>query len=119
MNIQADFKSTDDNPFSSPTDSPGVLANQLNGLLWRAVFTIVGAMVLLAILGAGAGWLVGVLAPGYYEAMFSRVAGQPGFQPTQIGLGLGMSQGAGVGFLVGSVAVVSVAWYRSRLLKAT
>ena len=119
MNIETDFSPSPKkgNPFRSPNRAGTVEPNQLNGLLWRAVLTIVGAMVSVAILGGFCGFLVGVFAPGYYVAMFPNAAELPGFNPRQLGIGLGAVQGAGVGILAGCVSVASVAWYRSRITK--
>ena len=103
------------NPYNAPAQDSIDGRNQLNGLLWRAVLTIIGSMILVGVLGGCAGMLLGVLSPGYYEMSFSNAATAPGFNPVRIGLALGALQGTGVGFLVGSVAVFSVAFYRSRV----
>ena len=51
--------------------------------------------------------------PDYYRTVF-HIPPEIPYQPTQIGLGLGMTQGFGIGLIVGLVIVVTVAWYNVR-----
>ena len=103
------------NPYTAPGQDSKAIPNELNGLLWRAVFTIIGSMILVGVLGACGGMLIGTLSPSYYEMLFPNAAMMPSFNPVRFGLALGGLQGVGVGFLVGSVAVFAVAFYRSRV----
>jgi len=64
--------------------------------------------------GGIAGYLLGSIAPDYYRTVF-RIPPQALIDPAQAGLGLGVTQGLGVGLMVGLVIVVSVAWYNSRM----
>lgn len=66
------------------------------------------------ILGTAVGMLLGSLAPDYYRAVLHIPPGTP-VDPTQVGLGLGLTQGVGAGLVVGLVVVVAVAWYQTRL----
>ena len=105
----------DKNPYGAPdVGAINQSGDLVGGLLWRAILTIFGLMIAFAILGGLLGWTLGVAAPNYYETVFSNAATRPGFDPTQIGLGLGITQGAVVGLVIGCVAVLSVAIIRSR-----
>lgn len=46
--------------------------------------------------GAGIGWVLGTFAPGYYRTVF-RCGDSPEFNPVQVGVGLGLTQGLGPG----------------------
>ncbi len=65
-------------------------------------------------LGALAGYVLAVMAPDYYRTVFD-VPPNAVFNPVQVGLGLGLTQGATAGLLVGVVIVITVAWYDSRI----
>ena len=54
------------------------------------------------------GYALGRVAPAYYRGVFRR-GEAPDFDPVQVGLGLGMTQGLIAGLLVGSVVVLAVA----------
>ena len=69
-------------------------------------------------LGALAGYVLGVMAPDYYRTVFD-IQQNSVFSPVQLGLGLGLIQGATAGLLVGVVIVVTVAWYDSRIEQRT
>jgi hypothetical protein len=58
--------------------------------------------------GIGIGYILGVLAPSYYRGVFPN-GNDPGFDPVQVGVGLGFSQGAICGVLVGMVVILAVA----------
>jgi hypothetical protein len=58
--------------------------------------------------GGGLGYALGRLAPSYYRGVFAG-GESPGFDPVQVGIGLGVSQGLIAGLGVGSVVVVAVA----------
>ena len=64
--------------------------------------------------GAGAGYLLGSVAPDYYRTVF-RIPSDVSMDPSQAGLGLGVTQGLAGGLAIGLVIVVSVAWYNSRI----
>jgi len=63
--------------------------------------------------GALAGYLLGLVAPDYYYTMF-RIPPTASLNVSQIGLGLGATQGLAAGLIVGLVIVLTVAWYHSR-----
>ena len=67
-----------------------------------------------AVLGGGFGAVVGLVAPGYYLAMFGKEAGM-GFNPIEVGLGLGAGQGGAAGFVLGLVVTGIFAWRAASL----
>lgn len=54
------------------------------------------------------GFTLGVVAPAYYRGVF-RAGDDPGFEPVQVGLGLGVTQGLICGVFIGSVVVLAAA----------
>jgi hypothetical protein len=77
-------------------------------------FTIVALSVLFcALVGLSVGYTLGAVAPGYYRTVF-RNGNSPEFDPVQVGVGLGLTQGLLCGLVVGCVVVISVTWYNSR-----
>ena len=79
----------------------------------RAFGIVAGSAAVCAAIGATLGLLLGTFAPGYYRTVF-RYGDAPDFNPTQIGFGLGLTQGLIAGLAVGCVFVLAVAWYSSR-----
>ncbi len=65
------------------------------------------------VMGLGIGFLLGRFAPDYYRVMFRMPID---LDPTQAGIGLGLTQGLGAGLMVGLVIVLTVAWYESRIV---
>jgi hypothetical protein len=63
--------------------------------------------------GAGIGYGLALAAPGYYRGVFNS-GREPWFDPAAVGLGLGLTQGAICGVIVGCVIVLAVAWYNAR-----
>ena len=79
----------------------------------RAVGIIVVSALVCGLVGAGIGGFLGRAAPGYYRTVF-RASG-PEFDPVEVGLGLGLTQGLAAGLLVGCVLVLATAlWNRRR-----
>jgi len=73
----------------------------------RGVAIIVVCGVCFGIAGGLLGFTLGFGAPAYYRGVFR--ATEPGFNPVQVGLGLGITQGLICGMFIGSVVVVAVA----------
>lgn len=73
-------------------------------LAFAAVFAVVGTL-----LGLG----LGVFNPGYYRGLIPG-GDSPDFNPVDVGIGLGCSQGSIFGVVLGIMAVVGLAWRRSR-----
>lgn len=63
--------------------------------------------------GAGLGYLLGLVAPDYYGTVFHIPPELP-INSAQAGLGLGVTEGLAADLMVGAVILVSVPWYRSR-----
>ena len=70
------------------------------------------------IIGAVLGFTVGKFAPDYYRIVF-RMPPEIDLDPAQAGFGLGLTQGVAAGIVIGLVIVVAVAWYNSRIKKAS
>ncbi|HLX59665.1 MAG TPA: hypothetical protein VKX17_00145 [Planctomycetota bacterium] len=62
------------------------------------------------------GFFIAKMAPDYYIVMFSHSYRDAPFDPAQLGVGLGLTQGAYVGIIVGVLAVLVEAWYRHKKL---
>ena len=85
-------------------------------LQWPACAQGLGILLGCAAVFGGGGGLVGlalgVFMPGYYRGIVSG-GQQPDFNPADVGVGLGTSQGIILGVIVGGLVVVSLAWARS------
>ena len=65
-------------------------------------------------LGGGLiGYTLAVFLPSYYRGVFSS-GRESWFDPMEVGVGLGTTQGLICGLVVGAVVVLAVAWYNSR-----
>ncbi|MEZ6136336.1 MAG: hypothetical protein R3C53_15685 [Pirellulaceae bacterium] len=69
-------------------------------LLWSAVSACVGSAI---------GATIGTVAPGYYRSVF-RGGQSPEFNPLQVGIGLGASQGLASGIVISIVVLALLAW---------
>jgi hypothetical protein len=69
-----------------------------------------------ACFGGMVGYVMAVVLPGYYRGVF-RAGGEVWFDPVQVGLGLGVTQGLLIGLALGAVVVLAVAWYRASASK--
>ena len=84
-----------------------------SGLLAVLACVLVGVTI-----GAGIGLVLGLVAPDFFAALFRpRLPEAPPLDPVQIGLGLGLVNGALWGAGVGCVVVLATAWVEGR--KAT
>ena len=79
----------------------------------RAFLIVAGSAFLCGLIGAGLGLTLGTFSPGYYRTVF-RYGNSDNFNPVEVGVGLGLSQGVIAGLVVGCVVVLAVAWYESR-----
>lgn len=67
-------------------------------------------------LGGGlVGYAVGRWLPDFFRTIF-RIPEHADFDPVQVGLGLGLTNGLLLGVGVGLVVVIAVTWYNVRLL---
>jgi hypothetical protein len=74
----------------------------------RALATVVCWGLGLGVLGALGGAAIGALAPGYYRTVFPFAG--PQLDPVQTGIGLGATQGLGVGMVLSLVVLALFAW---------
>ena len=97
----------------------------------RSVGTIVVLTLIGAVLGLFFGCVLGLLTPDLFRALFGArpqeviftsgpvmtTQGHP-LDPLQIGIGLGLINGAIMGFIAGLVTVIASAWLRVRRIAA-
>ena len=74
----------------------------------RGFGIIIASCVSFAIAGGGLGYGLAKVLPQYYRVVF-RHGEDIQFDPVQVGLGLGMAQGAIAGLFAGAVIVLAVA----------
>lgn len=79
--------------------------------LTKAVLFVLGMAAGGAFLGLALGAFLGAFVPEYYRSVFSR-GDSPEFNPLAVGIGLGLTQGAGFGAVVGSVLIAAFYWYK-------
>jgi len=91
------------------------LSHRLGGnmTLKKALSVIIGMTVLSGALGCLGGYLLGKFNPGYYRAVFHG-GERPDFDPIAVGVGLGLSQWAAAGAVLGVVLVLVLTWYDLR-----
>jgi hypothetical protein len=103
------------------------MGNDLISETLRSIGTIVVVTLTGAAIGLLFGCLLGSLAPDLFRAFFGgrRIEGGPtvsveGFplDPRQIAIGLGLINGAIMGFIAGLVTVIASAWLRGRRIAA-
>jgi len=80
----------------------------------RILGTIFGAAIFCTLAGGILGWAIGCFWPEYYQIVFGRAAQQAAFDPVAVGVGLGVTQGAVAGLVVGCAAALLVAWVTIR-----
>ena len=105
----------DANPYAAPrSDTPIVAGHAPSFSLARGFVTVLLSGALGSLFGLIAGAVLGSLAPDYYRAVF----GNPGLNPIQVGTGLGVTQGFGIGIVVGAVVVLAAAIANRRTVAA-
>ncbi|MEI8022124.1 MAG: hypothetical protein WCH39_28195 [Schlesneria sp.] len=75
-----------------------------NVLLWGVIFACVGAAI---------GAAIGTVAPGYYQSIF-RNGHSPEFNPLQVGIGLGATQGVASGVAISITVLTLLTWRDTR-----
>lgn len=98
-----------------PAREDVVNAFRSDRLLKLGLITVIASTLFFGFGGGLVGWLLGLLAPDYYRVTVDL---GPNTDATQVGLGLGVTQGAFAGVIVGCVVLLSTAWYKSRIQKA-
>ena len=78
--------------------------------LKKALAIVLSGSTVFALLGGGLGAVLGVMAPGYYRTVFGRRGNVPDFDPFQVGIGLGLTQGLGAGIVLSLAVVTLLAW---------
>ncbi|HVX15814.1 MAG TPA: hypothetical protein VHC22_31820 [Pirellulales bacterium] len=99
----------DENPYVAPVGG----CSKHRPSAARAVLVVVGCTIACAAIGTSAGYLLGSFAPGYYRSVF-RNGDAPGFDPVEVGIGLGLTQGLALGFIAGVIIVVVLMRQRRR-----
>jgi len=74
---------------------------------------VFGSTLVGAVFGVIVGITIAAVAPGYYRAVMSS-GSEAWFDPQAVGIGLGLSEGAIGGTVVGLILVALFYWYRSR-----
>ena len=98
-----------------PTKQDVVAAFQSDKFMNNGLWIIIGSTLFFAFAGALSGWLLGLLAPDYYRVTLDFADDR---NAASVGLGLGVTQGAVAGIVVGAVVVLAAAWYKSRIKHA-
>jgi len=78
-------------------------------LVWSITFACVGAVI---------GATIGTVAPAYYRSVF-RHTDSPNFNPLQVGIGLGATQGLGTGIAISIAVLALLAWRDVRAARPT
>lgn len=99
-----------DNPYTVPQSSQQQASPAI--ALWISA-CIFGSMIAGSLLGVAIGICIGRFAPGYYRTVFSAHS-DPAFDAISMGIGLGLTQGAVGGAVIGVTSVALFLWYRSR-----
>ncbi|MFW6159258.1 MAG: hypothetical protein ACOC8E_07875 [Planctomycetota bacterium] len=78
----------------------------------KALLTAAGTAAAFGVAGGIVGFLLGAYAPGYYRQVFGAL--DEGVQPTEFGLGLGVTRGLIWGPVIGVLLVAIIAWKETR-----
>lgn len=79
----------------------------------KAFLIIILSALTVAFAGGLVGYTLAIAVPSYYRTVF-RSGNEPWFDPKEVGIGLGVTEGGMCGLGVGAVVVLAVAWYNSR-----
>ena len=101
------------NPYGTPPATESATTAEPK-TLWFGAGIVFASSIVCGLIGMGIGVLLGVVAPGYYRSVFSG-GSTPEFDPVQVGLGLGLTQGVLFGGVIGLVLVAVYYWYKIRL----
>jgi len=82
----------------------------------RALATVVGTGIGFGVAGSLIGALLGRIAPGFYRQMLP-LRDPANFDPVEVGIGLGLTNGLGWGLVVGVLLVAIIAWKDTRLAR--
>jgi hypothetical protein len=82
----------------------------------RALATVAGTGIGFGIAGSLIGALLGRIAPGFYQQMLP-LRDPVHFNPVEVGIGLGLTNGLGWGLAIGVLLVAIIAWKDTRLAR--
>ena len=106
----------DANPYQSPASQQPTVSLQHRSAPFsvaRALMTILVSAFVFAAVGTLLGIALGYFVPEYYRSVFPT-GRSPGFDPLNVGIGQGLTQGAAGGLLVGLALVAIGAWQETR-----
>lgn len=83
---------------------------------WKALLLPLAGVLAFCLIGAIIGASIGLIAPDYYRTVVHN-SDAPSFDPLQVGVGLGMTQGASAGAVIGLAALAIMAWRDIRRIK--
>jgi hypothetical protein len=81
--------------------------------VFRGFAILIGSTFAGFIVGLVGGFIMGHLTPTYFITIW-RAENKPWFNPVEMAVAMGTTQGAIVGFIAGAIVVLAVAWYNSR-----
>lgn len=82
----------------------------------KALATVVGTAVGFGAAGMALGVFLGKVAPGFFRQMLP-LRDPASFNPVELGIGLGLTNGLGWGLVVGVLLVTIIAWKETRLAR--
>lgn len=83
----------------------------------KALVLVISMTLVFTTFGGLVGFWLGRFLPSYYRSVFKN-GGEPHFDPIAVGLGLGISQGAMAGAILGIVALAIMVWRGRRSREA-
>lgn len=101
-----------ENPYESPRHAEPLPGPKPHSLL-RGGATVLLCTAIGGALGLLVGAALGQFLPDYYRSVIPG-GNQPDFQPLAVGIGLGLSQGCGLGALCGVGLAGLQFWFRAR-----
>ena len=82
----------------------------------KALSTVVGTALGFGAAGTAIGVFLGKVAPGFFRQMLP-LRDPASFNPQQVGIGLGLTNGLGWGLVIGVLLVAIIAWKETRLTR--
>ena len=82
----------------------------------KALATVVGTAVGFGAAGTAIGALLGKVAPGFFRQLLP-LRDPVNFNPVELGIGLGLTNGLGWGVVVGVLLVAIIAWKETRVAR--
>ena len=79
----------------------------------KAIAIIVGFTAFGTGAGLSAGYFLAATFPAYYRTVFARADGSD-VDPVSLGVGLGLTQGTGLGAVIGLATVFILCWFNLR-----